>query len=579
MQPRQKGAGHPVMKIDHDYPGTINIGRYSAKAVLWNRNKDPVPAGETIVAVDTETVKIVKGSPLIPVTMQCYYPRANVVHIVFGAEAMWEYMSQMRLFCSQSTLLFHNVGFDVEVLGGRGNPWLVWMADNGRVRDLGLRYLLDKAATGQWGAKQQRWALDHIVMERLGIYLEKREDIRLTYHPDMDFTPDHFVYAAGDPLATYLAFTTLEGYDSLGLGAREYPTEGIQVKGAIALYHIGHLGIAVDQQRADELHARFTDEMLSRLKILHVFGYYPKAEGQPSAPGSQLVLQRILHNIEERTGILLPRTDKANQLDAQGRRQPDSIKTSREVIEALPDGRHPFLDALREFEYARKVLSTYFGEEYIGTDGRLHASFQPMVKTGRTSCREPNLQNPHKKGGLRGMFTAAPGHVLYSSDYDQLELCALAESCYVLYGESRLMEVINAGMDCHRELGDRIRESWGGADDDGIDYRTLSKIPNFGYPGGLGAAKLVDFAKGFGVELTEEQARSLKKIWLENDPVLRKHLKPPADPDNPSYYIGRTITGRIRRKSEFCAACNYPLIFGADIKLGEFRGSPLQISA
>jgi len=84
----------------------------------------------------------------------------------------------------------------------------------------------------------------------------------------------------------------------------------------------------------------------------------------------------------------------------------------------------------------------------------------------------------------------------------------------------------------------------------------------------------VTFArKSYGLTFTVEQAKELKELWCQMDPVFRKHLKPPTDPDNPGYYIGRTTTGRIRRRSEYCAACNYPFgSSGADVKQGEFRG-------
>jgi len=367
----------------------ITFANKRITAEIWNFTKSEIPA-EPLVGVDTETVKITLGEPLTPVTLQCYYPVAKTVHLVFGEKSIREYLQLMWARLSNSTLVFHNVGFDFEVLGGRKNPWLMWMVEQNRIKCLGLRYLLHKARAGTWG-ELQRWSLDHVVKELMGIVLDKDENIRLSFHPNMELTDDHVKYACLDPVATLEAFNCLPGYPEYGMGNGIYPTEDIQVKGAIVLYHIGHLGIMVDQAERERLRTNLISEMEKYLFTLNVFGYYPKTDKQESIKGGNRVLQKLLHNVEQRTGVILPRTETANKINKKGKVQPDLVKSSKDIIENLPGGEHPFFDALREFVHARKIFSTYFNDSFMGTDGRIHASFQPLVRTARTSCRSPNI--------------------------------------------------------------------------------------------------------------------------------------------------------------------------------------------
>ena len=76
----------------------------------------------------------------------------------------------------------------------------------------------------------------------------------------------------------------------------------------------------------------------------------------------------------------------------------------------------------------------------------------------------------------------------------------------------------------------------------------------------------------------------VREIWREAFPEMLKHLKPAEDTVTDSFndyrddpdtmYVGRTLTGRIRRRCTFTSACNYPLNV-ADVKWGEFRESHL----
>ena len=89
--------------------------------------------------------------------------------------------------------------------------------------------------------------------------------------------------------------------------------------------------------------------------------------------------------------------------------------------------------------------------------GRVHTTFnQAVAATGRLSSSDPNLQNIPIRTALgreiRGAFTAAPGHLLISADYSQIELRVLAH----LSGDAALTEAFRTGLDIHDRTAERV---------------------------------------------------------------------------------------------------------------------------
>ena len=141
------------------------------------------------------------------------------------------------------------------------------------------------------------------------------------------------------------------------------------------------------------------------------------------------------------------------------------------------------------------------------------------------------------------------------------------------------MELINEGIDAHFWFGERIAKyqgiDWATLDDAKKKwFRQYAKVGNFGFPGGLGPKTLQKSARGYGLDLTLEQCKLLRELWLEAFPEMALHLKPQEDQDNPGMYVGSTVTGRTRRNATFCASANYACRYTeAHIKPGELRES------
>ena len=211
-----------------------------------------------------------------------------------------------------------------------------------------------------------------------------------------------------------------------------------------------------------------------------------------------------------------------------------------------------------------------------GVYSSIHPHYNSLVETGRTSCFKPNMQNPKRKGGVRECFVARDGYTFIFADYATLELRALAQTCYELFGYSRMLDMLKQGRDLHLAfcavLNDKsyeetveafkAKEVWA------VEGRQLAKAFNFGVPGGLGWKTFVDYARaGYNVTLapTEEEAEKRFK-YLKNQvyyvlfPEMRDYHeyigKLAAGPGGNVQALVQMPTGRIRGEVPYCAACN-----------------------
>jgi DNA polymerase-1 len=107
--------------------------------------------------------------------------------------------------------------------------------------------------------------------------------------------------------------------------------------------------------------------------------------------------------------------------------------TAAGVLEDLRDA-HPVVDLILEQREISKLKSTYSDAlpyQVNPATGRVHTSYsQTGSITGRLASSDPNLQNIPIRTELgrqiRRAFVAAPGHVLLSVDYSQIELRIVA---------------------------------------------------------------------------------------------------------------------------------------------------------
>ena len=222
------------------------------------------------------------------------------------------------------------------------------------------------------------------------------------------------------------------------------------------------------------------------------------------------------------------------------------------------------LHAVGELSGVEKILGTYVPVLFQGTQFPITATFTDLVASGRTSSVAPNLQNPPRSGGVRECFVPRPGYYFGFCDYSFIELCTLSQTCLDLFGWSTLGDAINAGLDPHldmaaSDLGISYDEAKQRKNDSEVkEARQRSKARNFGFPGFLGARTYVEYARGYGVFITEDEARREKEKWYRKWPEMRLFHQHYGNMGlgGQEFTITQPRSGRIRGGVTPPSACN-----------------------
>ena len=189
------------------------------------------------------------------------------------------------------------------------------------------------------------------------------------------------------------------------------------------------------------------------------------------------------------------------------------------------------------------------------------------------SCSRPNLQNLPREPGIREcVIPHNPGHVICSVDFSSMELRTLGQSLYSLFSESTLRDIYMADvladphtlMACHEFLKIPV-DRFDKANKAHKAARNLSKVGNFGVPGGLGVESLRSFAKAnYGLKLTAEEAQAVKDNFFSMYPEMRTYFKyisnatsdPKTREPKPAEFK-LPVSGRSRGKCFFTSGANF----------------------
>ena len=292
------------------------------------------------------------------------------------------------------------------------------------------------------------------------------------------------------------------------------------------------------------------------------------------------IRRRVIESLE-RLQIPVPRTDPSPRFPE------GQVQTDKEALELTDD---PALHVLAESMTFSKHLDQWGPVVREAIWRPVCARYNELVDTGRTSCSSQqngdgtNFQNPPRKGDVRPCFVPRKGWVYVSTDADTIELRAHAQNCLEIVGWSKMAEALldqarNKGPDLHLRLAAQLLKldpyealaRMRDGDPEVAEARQFAKVPNFGYPGGLGARTMIAYAaaqmsreqhqKRFGSN-PEDQLRESKRIrdvwfetWPENKPYF-DYCASLVDEATGEGTIAQRMSGRLRGGARFTAIAN-----------------------
>ncbi len=261
-------------------------------------------------------------------------------------------------------------------------------------------------------------------------------------------------------------------------------------------------GIRVDEDELRRLSADFGERMAAAETDIH------RLAGRPFNLGSPKVLGEILFDEMKLPG---------------GRRTTSGTwGTDAVMLQQLAESGAELPARILEWRQLAKLKSTYADalvNEINPRTGRVHTTYaMAATTTGRLSSNDPNLQNipirTEEGGRIRRAFVAAPGHLLVSADYSQIELRLLAHVADV----PALSEAFASGQDIHSRTASEV---FGVpmAEMTGL-VRRRAKAINFGIIYGISAFGL---ARQLSIEPGE--ARTYIDAYFTRYPGIRAYME------------------------------------------------------
>jgi DNA polymerase-1 len=216
------------------------------------------------------------------------------------------------------------------------------------------------------------------------------------------------------------------------------------------------------------------------------------------------------------------------------------ISTAQDVLEELA-AHNDVPRLVLEYRQLAKLKSNYADSLPLLADGegRVHTTFNQVgTATGRLSSTNPNLQNipirTEQGREIRAAFIAAPGCVLLSADYSQIELRLLAH----FSEDPLLVKAYRKGQDIHTLTA---AEVFGvPADTMSKETRNRAKAVNFGIVYGISPFGL---AAQLGIE--QNEARLYIETYFERYSGVRKYIDRMLEETRREQKV-RTMFGRVR---------------------------------
>jgi DNA polymerase-1 len=327
-------------------------------------------------------------------------------------------------------------------------------------------------------------------------------------------------YSCEDVHVTYLAYKVL--WKKLKDSSLLELFNQVEIPLISVLARMEMTGILIDKEKLHTLSREFSRRLLElEKKIIEL-------AGEPFNINSTKQLSDILF-----VKLGLPQIKKTHKKTG--------YSTDMEVLTELAKF-HDLPQQLLIYRNLSKLKSTYIDglcKMFNIDTGRIHTSFnQTVTSTGRLSSSDPNLQNipvrTEEGRKIRGLFIPAPGNLLLSADYSQIDLRVLAHYS----GDDALINAFMNGEDIHRLTAAEVFSVF--PELITPDMRRVAKTVNFGIIYGMSAYGL---ARSLGIE--NKQAKEFIDRYFAKYPGVKHYMKEIVKKAKEQGYV-TTVLGRRR---------------------------------
>lgn len=563
------------------------------------------------LAVDSETHLIQAGNltpPLVCIST-AWRGVGPLGNIHSALEGRTDGLRSFRQSIRTDRVVLHNAPFDLAVFCSE-DPELVFDVfdayERGTICDtITLQKLIDVAA-GTRDFRQVRgravktsYGLDDLIAFYFEEKVDKADTWRLSYGllgdvPVAEWPDSARRYAVHDAIYALRLVEAQESYIKQKWG--ELPNQLEQQRAAWVLHLMSVWGIRAEASRVDYFVAQCDEEIRKmHVRLLHCLRCGQPRNGHDDAScrfentgilkddGARTmseIRRRVVESCQ-RQSMAVPMTEPSARFSG------GQVSTDKDTLLQTDD---MFLHVLAEQMTFAKHKGQWEPVLRAAQERPVCCRYEVLRETGRTACsgsegqEGTNVQNPPRKGEVRPAIVPRAGWLFCSTDADTIELRAHAQNCLDIVGKSRMAEALieqarSKGPDLHEVLGAAIVDiaptefqSRRKAGDPAMaDARQFAKIPNFGFPGGLGAETFVAYAaaqlsreafnKWFDTDrdVAIRKAKRLREVWFDTFPENRIYF------ERVSNYIDRSkgygtvqqlMSGRIRGHVRFTAAAN-----------------------
>ena len=352
-------------------------------------------------------------------------------------------------------------------------------------------------------------------------------------------------------------------------------SETREVCAALALHLEAVWGLRVDPTRAADTLAAWDEHAAAGREAAARRGWVRVAGRDKGKAGS---LNKAALQDAVRRAMVLGQVDPSGWTTRPSRTFPaGQVKVSEAVVLEAADYASPDPEGDDLRAYAGSIEYTGHLSRWGSTLREAHgfaltSSPEGLRETGRTAWRDPPLQQPPRKGGLRECVEAREGYVLCSVDYDAAEFIACGQVCLWAGCGDAIAVAMNAGRDPHSITGAAIRTSDGtpttyeqmlqlvkAADPDAVRDRQVGKHSNFGFLGGMGAAGFAATVRkqsDGAIVLTPERAVAVREVFFGTWPPVRAYLAWVQAVVGDGGVVRHPVSGRVRGGARMTAAFN-----------------------